>query len=108
MAENLDLRSAKSKNIADQVNNLSNTVVSPQVSDVVTNIITKHDTDASTIDQRYQSTPDVAADKQPVDNESPELIDDVGQDGIEFEHFFDGDFGQSEPSPHTMNHQFVA
>ena len=28
-------------------------------------------------------------------------IDDVDQDGIEFEHFFDGDFGKSEfPPPH--------
>ncbi|MEC8353543.1 MAG: hypothetical protein VXZ47_04290 [Candidatus Thermoplasmatota archaeon] len=101
MAENLDLRSAKSKNIADQVNNLSNTVVVPQVSDVVTNMITKHDTDTSTIDQRYQSTPDVAADTHIVDDRSPEYTDDVDQDGIEFEHFFDGDFGQSEfPPPH--------
>ena len=107
MAENLDLRSAKSKNIADQVNNLSNSVVSPQVSDVVTNIVTKNDTDASTIDRRYQPIPDVAADTTTVDNESPELIDDVDQDGIEFEHFFDG-ISANQNLHHTMNHQFVA
>ncbi len=99
MIENLDLQSGKTNNIAEQVNSLTNSVVSPQVTEVVTKLVTDHQGEAEInvdnnqlslgLNTYLASTKDVESD----------LLDDNENDDFEFEHFFDGDFGKTRTLP---------
>ncbi len=99
MIENLDLQSGKTNNIAEQVNSLTNSVVSPQVTEVVTKLVTNHQGEAEiNVDNNQLSlgpNTDLASTK---DVESG-LLDDNENDDFEFEHFFDGDFGKTRTLP---------
>ena len=98
MIENLELQQSKENNLSDAVDNLSNAIVSPEVSEVIGKFSTNSE---NTNDVVEQGMPDVSDEysTQTQDESSLELDEIEPSDDLDFEHFFDGDFGQSSKQP---------
>ena len=95
MAENLELQRVKSQNISDAVDNLTNTVVAPEVSDALSGIIANEPIISEVNNQ-------VTVTEQATDNRQVTAIEptiDEPQPSNDFEHFFDGDFGVVNRDP---------
>ena len=99
MIENLDLQSGKTNNIAEQVNSLTNSVVSPQVTEVVTKLVTDHQGEAEINVDNNQLSLGLNTDLASTKDVESGLLDDNENDDFEFEHFFDGDFGKTRTLP---------
>lgn len=99
MIENLDLQSGKTNNIAEQVNSLTNSVVSPQVTEVVTKLVTDHQGEAEINVDNNQLSLGLNTDLASTKDVESGLLDDNENDDFEFEHFFDGDFGKTGTLP---------
>ena len=98
MVENLELQKSKESNLSDTVDNLSNAIVSPEVSEVLgkftANSNYPDDLEAeemSEVLEHHES--DMESDTNP---ESADL--ELTKD-FDFEHFFDGNFGQTSKQP---------
>ena len=98
MVENLELQKSKDSNLSDTVDNLSNAIVSPEVSEVLgkftANSNYPDDSEAeemSEVLEHHES--DMESDTNP---ESADL--ELTKD-FDFEHFFDGNFGQTSKQP---------
>ena len=96
MVENLELQQSRDNNLSETVDTLSNAIVTPEVSEVIS---------------RFSSTSNNNDEKQDnfhpeefEEQEKPELDQSIlvennnieSEQGLDFEHFFDGDFGQSQ------------
>ncbi len=99
MIENLDLQSGKTNNIAEQVNSLTNSVVSPQVTEVVTKLVTDYQGEAEINVDNNQLSLGLNTDLASTKDVESGLLDDNENDDFEFEHFFDGDFGKTRTLP---------
>ncbi len=98
MVENLELQQSKESNLSDTVDNLSNAIVNPEVSEVI---------------GRFTSTSDYTNDLE--DEDISDVLEDDGIENQEdyspnneilepneelgFEHFFDDNFGQTNKQP---------
>ena len=98
MVENLELQKSKESNLSDTVDNLSNAIVSPEVSEVLgkftANSNYPDDLEAeemSEVLEHHESEMESDANPESADLESTKDFD--------FEHFFDGDFGQTSKQP---------
>ena len=98
MVENLELQKSKDSNLSDTVDNLSNAIVSPEVSEVLgkftANSNYPDDSEAeemSEVLEHHESEMESDANPESADLESNKDFD--------FEHFFDGDFGQTSKQP---------
>ena len=98
MVENLELQKSKDSNLSDTVDNLSNAIVSPEVSEVLgkftANSNYPDDSEAeemSEVLEHHESEMESDANLESADLESTKDFD--------FEHFFDGDFGQTSKQP---------
>ena len=98
MVENLELQKSKDSNLSDTVDNLSNAIVSPEVSEVLgkftANSNYPDDSEAeemSEVLEHHESEMESDANPESADLESTKDFD--------FEHFFDGDFGQTSKQP---------
>ena len=98
MVENLELQKSKESNLSDTVDNLSNAIVSPEVSEVLgkftANSNYPDDSEAeemSEVLEHHESEMESDANPESADLESTKDFD--------FEHFFDGDFGQTSKQP---------
>ena len=98
MVENLELQKSKESNLSDTVDNLSNAIVSPEVSEVLgkftANSNYPDDSEAeemSEVLEHHESEMESIANPESADLESTKDFD--------FEHFFDGDFGQTSKQP---------
>ena len=98
MVENLELQKSKESNLSDTVDNLSNAIVSPEVSEVLgkftANSNYPDDSEAEEMSQvleHHESEMESDANPESADLESTKDFD--------FEHFFDGDFGQTSKQP---------
>ena len=98
MVENLELQKSKESNLSDTVDNLSNAIVSPEVSEVLgkftANSNYPDDSEAeemSEVLEHHESKMESDANPESADLESTKDFD--------FEHFFDGDFGQTSKQP---------
>ena len=97
MSENVELIDSKPKNLTDMVENLSNTVVAPEVSEAVSQV-------AEIISG---PTGNEIADESLIDDSTPKVADvtsfpdedKLGREGFDFEHFFDDGFGQNHQQP---------
>ena len=98
MIENLELQQSKENNLSDAVDNLSNAIVSPEVSEVIGKFSSSSE---NTHDVVEQDMPDVSDEySTKTKNESSLEFDEIeAAEGLDFEHFFDGDFGQSSKQP---------
>ena len=97
MVEDLELRETKEQNLANSVNNLANTVIAPEITDTVAKLIPRPDSVEH--DQNYESgmsdiTPNVVG--ETITDAEPEPSESAG---LDFEHFFEGDFGQQDKKP---------
>ncbi len=99
MIENLDLQSGKTNDIAEQVNSLTNSVVSPQVTEVVSKLVTDHQGEAEINVDNNQLSLGLNTDLASTKDVESGLLDDNENDDFEFEHFFDGDFGKTRTLP---------
>ena len=98
MVENLELQKSKESNLSDTVDNLSNAIVSPEVSEVLgkfaANSNYPDDSEAEEISEVLEHhESEMESDTNP-DSADLELTKD-----FDFEHFFDGDFGQTSKQP---------
>lgn len=98
MVENLELQKSKESNLSDTVDNLSNAIVSPEVSEVLgkftANSNYPDDSEAeemSEVLEHHESEMESDANPESADLESTKDFD--------FEHFFDGDFGRTSRQP---------
>ena len=98
MVENLELQKSKDSNLSDTVDSLSNAIVSPEVSEVLgkftANSNYPDDSEAeemSEVLEHHESEMESDANPESADLESTKDFD--------FEHFFDGDFGQTSKQP---------
>ena len=98
MVENLELQKSKDSNLSDTVDNLSNAIVSPEVSEVLgkftANSNYPDDSEAeemSEVLEHHESEMESDANLESADLESTKDFD--------YEHFFDGDFGQTSKQP---------
>ena len=98
MVENLELQKSKDSNLSDTVDNLSNAIVRPEVSEVLgkftANSNYPDDSEAeemSEVLEHHESEMESDANPESADLESTKDFD--------FEHFFDGDFGQTSKQP---------
>ena len=98
MVENLELQKSKESNLSDTVDNLSNAIVSPEVSEVLGKFTANSnypgDSEAeemSEVLEHHESEMESDANLESADLESTKDFD--------FEHFFDGDFGQTSKQP---------
>ena len=98
MIENLELQQSKENNLSDAVDNLSNAIVSPEVSEVIGKFSSSSE---NTNDVVEQDMPDVSDEysTQTKDESSLEIDEIEPSENLDFEHFFDGDFGQSSKQP---------
>ena len=98
MIENLELQRSKDSNMSDTVEAVSNAIVAPGVSEMIDMFAAKSNEIDDESDQRL---PDVI--EENITEPSQSITgnnDDMNSElGIDFEHFFDGDFGQSTKRP---------
>ena len=98
MIENLELQQSKENNLSDAVDNLSNAIVSPEVSEVIEKFSSNSEDTHDVVEQGMPDVSDVYS-TQTKDESSLELHEIEPSDDLDFEHFFDGDFGQSSKQP---------
>ena len=97
MVENLELQQSKEINLSDTVDNLSNAIVNPDVSEVIGRFTSSSDyTDA---DQEEISEVKEDNELESQDDYRSNNDDMEPNEELDFEHFFDGDFGQSTKQP---------
>ena len=98
MIENLELQQSKENNLSEAVDNLSNAIVSPEVSEVIGKFSSNSE---NTNHIQLQDMPNVSDEysTQTKDESSLELDKIESSEDLDFEHFFDGDFGQSSKQP---------
>ena len=98
MVENLELQKSKESNLSDTVDNLSNAIVSPEVSEVLgkfaANSNYPDDSEAEEISEVLEHH-----ESEMESDTNPESADLELTKDFDFEHFFDGDFGQTSKQP---------
>lgn len=98
MVENLELQKSKDSNLSDTVDNLSNAIVSPEVSEVLGKF---------TANSNYPDDSEAEEMSEVLEHHESEMESDVNPESadlestkdFDFEHFFDGDFGQTSKQP---------
>ena len=98
MVENLELQKSKESNLSDTVDNLSNAIVSPEVSEVLGKF---------TANSNYPDDLEAEEMSEVLEHHESEMESDVNPESadlestkdFDFEHFFDGDFGQTSKQP---------
>ncbi len=98
MVENLELQKSKESNLSDTVDNLSNAIVSPEVSEVLGKF---------TANSNYPDDSEAEEMSEVLEHHESEMESDVNPESadlestkdFDFEHFFDGDFGQTSKQP---------
>jgi hypothetical protein len=98
MIENLELQQSKESNLSDAVDNLSNAIVSPEVSEVIGKFASKSDNRNDVVEQDLPNVLDKYAEVA-TEEDSSEFGEIESSTDLDFEHFFDGDFGQSTKQP---------
>ena len=98
MIENLELQQSKESNLSDAVDNLSNAIVSPEVSEVIGKLASKSDNRTDVVEQDLPNVLD-KYDEVATEEDSSEFGEIESSTDLDFEHFFDGDFGQSTKQP---------
>jgi hypothetical protein len=98
MIENLELQQSKESNLSDAVDNLSNAIVSPEVSEVIGKLASKSDNRNDVVEQDLPNVLDKYAEVA-TEEDSSEFGEIESSTDLDFEHFFDGDFGQSSKQP---------
>tara|TARA_B100001564_G_C20552694_1_gene629884 strand:- start:328 stop:1083 length:756 start_codon:yes stop_codon:yes gene_type:complete len=98
MVENLELHQSKESNLSDTVDNLSNAIVNPEVSEVIGRFTSTSD---YTNDIEEEEMSDVLEDDgiEPQEDYSPNNEDAEPNEELGFEHFFDDNFGQTDKQP---------
>ena len=94
--------------MSETVDTLSNAIVTPEVSEVISRF-------SSTSNNNEEKQDDFHP-KEFEEQEKPESDHSIivendnieSEQGLDFEHFFDGDFGQSKNNPRMMNHPLEA
>ena len=98
MVENLELQKSKESNLSDTVDNLSNAIVSPEVSEVLgkfaANSNYPDDSEAEEMSEVLEHH-----ESEMESDTNPESADLELTKDFDFEHFFDGDFGQTSKQP---------
>ena len=99
MIENLELQDSKEKaNVSDIVDNLSNTVVAHDVSETLTKITSNNN--LPTVEESIQEVIPPKPDSfEPIIVPTDEQVEIKAQDDFDFEHFFDGNFGDNNKQP---------
>ena len=98
MVENLELQKSKESNLSDTVDNLSNAIVSPEVSEVLGKFTANSNyPDDSEAEEMSEVLEHHESDME--SDTSPESADLELTKDFDFEHFFDGDFGQTSKQP---------
>jgi len=98
MVENLELQKSKESNLSDTVDNLSNAIVSPEVSEVLGKF---------TANSNYSDYSETEGMSEVLEHNEPEMELDKNPKSanlestkdFDFEHFFNGDFGQTSKQP---------
>ena len=98
MVENLELQKSKESNLSDTVDNLSNAIVSPEVSEVLGKF---------TANSNYPDDSEAEEMSEVLEHHESEMESDTNPESadleltkdFDFEHFFDGDFGQTSKQP---------
>ena len=98
MVENLELQKSKDSNLSDTVDNLSNAIVRPEVSEVLGKF---------TANSNYPDDSEAEEMSEVLEHHESEMESDVNPESadlestkdFDFEHFFDGDFGQTSKQP---------
>jgi hypothetical protein len=97
MVENLELQKSKEINLSDTVDNLSNAIVNPDVSEVIGRFTSTSDYANADEEEISEVEEDNGLENQ--DDFSPNNDDLEPSEELDFEHFFDGDFGQPTKQP---------
>ena len=96
MIENLELQQSKDSNLSDTVDNLSNAIVSPEVSEVFGKFTSNID-NSNVVEQ---DLPNVLDESNQESKEDGLEFDEIESNAdLGFEHFFDGDFGHASRQP---------
>ena len=99
MIENLELQDSKEKaNVSDIVDTLSNTVVAPEVSETLTKI-TSNDILPTVEESTEEVIPFQSGSFNPIIAPPNEQVEIKAHDDFDFEHFFDGNFGDNNKQP---------
>ncbi len=99
MIENLELQDSKEKaKVSDVVDNLSNTVIAPEVSETLTKITSNNN--LPIVEEPIQEVISPQPDSfEPIISPPVEQAEIETQDDFDFEHFFDGNFGENNKQP---------
>ena len=99
MIENLELQDSKEKaKVSDVVDNLSNTVIAPEVSETLTKITSNNN--LPIVEEPIQEVISPQPDSfEPIISPPVEQAEIETQDDFEFEHFYDGNFGENNKQP---------
>ena len=97
MVENLELQQSNESNLSDTVDNISNAIVNPDVSEVIGRFTSSSDYTGADEEEISEVKEDNGLENQ--DDFSPNNDDLEPNEELDFEHFFDGDFGQSTKQP---------
>ena len=98
MVENLELQETTVSNLSNTVNSISNAIINPDVSDAIDGL-------TSTLEHAEEhGDGDVSGvledDGLEIRDHNSAINDDLGvNEQVDFEHFFDGDFGQTTKQP---------
>lgn len=97
MVENLELQKSKEINLSDTVDNLSNAIVNPDVSEVIGRFTSTSDYADADGEEIFEVEGDNRLENQ--DDFRSNNDDLEPSEELDFEHFFDGDFGQPTKQP---------
>ena len=99
MVENLELQQSRDNNLSETVDNISNAIVTPEVSEALGSIslILNNNRD----DQHKQPSEDYEVDEnaESAKFQNNEYSESDLEEAMDFDYFFDGGFGQSTKSP---------
>lgn len=97
MVENLELQKSKESNLSDTVDSISNAIVNPDVSEVIGRFTSTSDYADADGEEIFEVEGDNRLENQ--DDFRSNNDDLEPSEELDFEHFFDGDFGQSTNQP---------
>ncbi|MGB0200903.1 MAG: hypothetical protein ACPF9X_06210 [Candidatus Poseidoniaceae archaeon] len=99
MVENLELQKSRDNNLSETVDTLSNAIVTPEVSEVISRFSSTSNNNDEKQDDFH---PEEFEEQEKPESDQSILVENdniESEQGLDFEHFFDGDFGQSQKQP---------
>ena len=99
MVENLELQQSRDNNLSETVDTLSNAIVTPEVSEVISRFSSTSNNNDEKQDDFH---PEEFEEQEKPESDQSILVENdniESEQGLDFEHFFDGDFGQTNKQP---------